>query len=311
MNTEDNTPQNAPLSTGERLRLAREQLGLDQAAVAHRLCLKVSTVRDIERNHISPDLATTFIRGYIRSYARLVNIPEEELLPDVDKQPPLKRPKITSFPGFPHSTHRKKRDRCLIWSTWLILIIVLGLTGAWWWQNHKIQQITIPAVPVSRNAVPVPINPAPAPVPVINNQPEKTERPATTATPIQPATTDEQMTSDSSLHASTVSTPPAAVTTVPSSPPRVENPAPVAHNLSAIDMHFTNDCWIEVTDSAGKILVTGLKKKNDRLSLSGTPPYQLKIGAPQAVQINYRGSIVDLSRFTRSAVARLTLGHVE
>ncbi len=50
MNTEATHNQNAALSTGVRLRNAREQLGLSQQAVAERLCLKVSTVRDIEED---------------------------------------------------------------------------------------------------------------------------------------------------------------------------------------------------------------------------------------------------------------------
>lgn len=78
MNTEATHDQNEALTTGARLRNAREQLGLSQQAVAERLCLKVSTVRDIEEDKAPADLASTFLRGYIRSYARLVHIPEEE-----------------------------------------------------------------------------------------------------------------------------------------------------------------------------------------------------------------------------------------
>ena len=81
MNTEATHDKNEALSTGVRLRNAREQLGFSQQAVAERLCLKVSTVRDIEEDKAPADLASTFLRGYIRSYARLVHIPEEELLP--------------------------------------------------------------------------------------------------------------------------------------------------------------------------------------------------------------------------------------
>jgi cytoskeleton protein RodZ len=81
MNTEATHDKNETLSTGIRLRNAREQLGFSQQAVAERLCLKVSTVRDIEEDKAPADLASTFLRGYIRSYARLVHIPEEELLP--------------------------------------------------------------------------------------------------------------------------------------------------------------------------------------------------------------------------------------
>lgn len=93
MNTEATHDQNEALTTGARLRNAREQLGLSQQAVAERLCLKVSTVRDIEEDKAPADLASTFLRGYIRSYARLVHIPEEELLPGLEKQAPLRAAK--------------------------------------------------------------------------------------------------------------------------------------------------------------------------------------------------------------------------
>ncbi|STI47997.1 putative regulatory protein [Escherichia coli] len=65
MNTEATHDQNEALTTGARLRNAREQLGLSQQAVAERLCLKVSTVRDIEEDKAPADLASTFLRGYI------------------------------------------------------------------------------------------------------------------------------------------------------------------------------------------------------------------------------------------------------
>ncbi|MDT1837885.1 helix-turn-helix domain-containing protein, partial [Escherichia coli] len=48
MNTEATQDHQEANTTGARLRHAREQLGLSQQAVAERLCLKVSTVRDIE-----------------------------------------------------------------------------------------------------------------------------------------------------------------------------------------------------------------------------------------------------------------------
>ncbi|GAB7208620.1 hypothetical protein OS31_01240 [Dickeya oryzae] len=83
--TQDNTAATI-MTPGERLREAREQLGLTQQVVAERLCLKLSTVREIEDNNTPAGLAPTFLRGYIRSYARLVHLPEDELLPMLEKQ---------------------------------------------------------------------------------------------------------------------------------------------------------------------------------------------------------------------------------
>ena len=140
MNTEATHDQHEALSTGVRLRNAREQLGLSQQAVAERLCLKVSTVRDIEEDKAPADLASTFLRGYIRSYAKLVHIPENELLPMMEKQAPVRAAKVAPMQTFSLGKRRKKRDGWLMSFTWLVLFVVVGLTGAWWWQNHKAQQ---------------------------------------------------------------------------------------------------------------------------------------------------------------------------
>ncbi|WP_313619036.1 cytoskeleton protein RodZ, partial [Pantoea septica] len=140
MNTEATQDNSAVHSTGERLRLAREQMGLTQQNVAERLCLKLTTVRDIEEDKAPADLASTFLRGYIRSYARLVHIPEEELLPMMAKQTPVRAAKIEPMQHFSLGKRRKKRDGWLMIFTWLVLFVVVGLTGAWWWQNHKASQ---------------------------------------------------------------------------------------------------------------------------------------------------------------------------
>ncbi|MEK2714267.1 RodZ domain-containing protein, partial [Salmonella enterica subsp. enterica] len=76
----------------------------------------------------------------------------------------------------------------------------------------------------------------------------------------------------------------------------------------ALVMNFTADCWLEVTDATGKKLFSGMQRKDGNLNLTGQAPYKLKIGAPAAVQIQYQGKPVDLSRFIRTnQVARLTL----
>ena len=140
MNTEALQDQTAATTTGARLRQAREQMGLSQQAVAERLCLKVTTVREIEEDKANPNLASTFLRGYIRSYARLVHVSEEELLPMMAKQAPIRASKVAPMQSFSLGKTRKKRDGWLMGFTWLILFVVIGLTGAWWWQNHQAQQ---------------------------------------------------------------------------------------------------------------------------------------------------------------------------
>ncbi|EOJ4713603.1 cytoskeleton protein RodZ [Escherichia albertii] len=327
MNTEATHDQNEALTTGARLRNAREQLGLSLQAVAERLCLKVSTVRDIEEDKAPADLASTFLRGYIRSYARLVHIPEEELLPGLEKQAPLRAAKVAPMQSFSLGKRRKKRDGWLMTITWLVLFVAIGLSGAWWWQDHKAQQeeITTMADQSSaelNNSQSVPLDtsttadqatdtpPAAADTTAANTQTPATTTPAPVVDPQQNAVVPP---SQANVDTAATTTPavPATTTTPETSAPLPTDQAGVttpAADPNALVMNFTADCWLEVTDATGKKLFSGMQRKDGNLNLVGQAPYKLKIGAPAAVQIQYQGKPVDLSRFIRTnQVARLTV----
>lgn len=324
MNTEATQESNEAQTTGERLRIAREQLGLSQQTVAERLCLKVTTVRDIEENTSPQDLASTFLRGYIRSYARLVHIPEEELLPMMAKQTPVRDGKVEAMHSYSLGKRRKKRDGWLMGFTWIILLAVLGLTGAWWWQNHKAQQaelitmddqsssgstdadqehiVALTNTDSSDNSVSLSgaeTSPEAAP-----SQSASGAESGPAATPGQQQTTASQPAQPEAAPSDTpASNTPASLPTA-----NAEVAATSGAATDALTMTFSSDCWLEVADAAGKKLFSGLKRKGESLDLAGHSSYKLKIGAPAAVQIQFQGKPVDLSRFVRTnQVARLTV----
>lgn len=328
MNTEATHDQNEAQTTGVRLRNAREQLGLSQQAVAERLCLKVSTVRDIEEDKAPADLASTFLRGYIRSYARLVHIPEEELLPGLEKQAPIRPGKVAPMQSFSLGKRRKKRDGWLMTFTWLILFVVVGLTGAWWWQNHKAQQEEITTMADQSTAELSASNESSQSVPLDtsatanqNNAqaPADAANTAVTAAPQTPETASAAPMADAQQNAvvapsqanvDTATTAPVVAPVAPGAPLPADQAGVTtpAVDPNALVMNFTADCWLEVTDATGKKLFSGMQRKDGNLNLTGQAPYKLKIGAPAAVQIQFQGKPVDLSRFIRTnQVARLTV----
>ena len=317
MNTEATHDKNEALSTGVRLRNAREQLGFSQQVVAERLCLKVSTVRDIEEDKAPADLASTFLRGYIRSYARLVHIPEEELLPGLEKQAPIRPAKVAPMQSFSLGKRRKKRDGWLMTFTWLVLFVVVGLTGAWWWQNHKAQQeeITTMADQSSAelnagkdNAQSVPLDTSASASQDSTPAPDDAaQTPDTAATPASGAD-QNAVVAPSQANVDTAATTPTAPATAAPLPTDQAGVTTPAGDPNALVMNFTADCWLEVTDATGKKLFSGMQRKDGNLNLTGQAPYKLKIGAPAAVQIQFQGKPVDLSRFIRTnQVARLTV----
>ncbi|CNI09830.1 cytoskeletal protein RodZ [Yersinia massiliensis] len=334
MNTEASQDQTVPETTGVRLRQAREALGFTQQTVAERLCLKVSTIRDIEEDKAQANLASTFHRGYIRSYAKLVHLPEDELLPMLEKQAPVRATKVAPMQSFSLGKKHKKRDGWLMTFTWLIVLVVLGLTGAWWWQNHQAQQAEIATMAdqssaqLSQNgAQSVPLtddNSDPAASP--DAQAPISSEPTSTATSSAPATNSTAPTDMANSRVETApqgAAPADSVVVSPSQAPlpdvssTAQSPLPTADagvngaasSAGSLVMNFTADCWLQVVDASGKTLFSGIQKGGATLNLSGKSPYKLTIGAPGALTITYQGNPVDLSKFIKAnRVARLTVG---
>ncbi|MEQ9887665.1 cytoskeleton protein RodZ [Pectobacterium zantedeschiae] len=328
MNTETTQDTTEAKLPGERLREARERLGLSQQIIAERLCLKITTVRDIEDGTTPADLAPTFLRGYIRSYAKLVHLPEDELLPIVDKQAVPKTISVSPMQSFSLKKSRKKRDGWLMTITWLVVLVVLGLTGAWWWQNHQAQQAEINSMvdhassmqaQTEGQSVPLMDNSAAQETATSGSAATPSSTPVdlsstVTATPSTPSSTTTASATPSSPSPSQANaTQPQAAgnallgagAVAPTATVADSNQASATH---ALVMTFTADCWLEVTDASGKKLFSGMQRNGGTLNLDGQSPYKLKIGAPAAVQIQFQGKSVDLSRFVRSSqVARLTL----
>jgi cytoskeleton protein RodZ len=235
--------------------------------------------------------------------------------------------------SFSLGKRRKKRDGWLMSFTWLILFVVVGLTGAWWWQNHKAQQEEISTMAdqssaelsaSNGNSQSVPLNTGDSSAAADNSAqqavqtPDTQSAPATDSAPGQAPAATAQQTSPADASAvvapSQAAVDNAQVATPPASAPNVALPtdqaavtAPAA-DPNALVMNFNADCWLEVTDATGKKLFSGMQRKDASLNLAGQAPYKLKIGAPAAVQIQFQGKPVDLSRFIRtSQVARLTV----
>jgi len=81
------------LSIGARLAAARKACELDKRVVANELHLDLGTIDAIEKDDAAALPAAIFVKGYLRNYARLVGLPEEEIVRDYTEQtgepPPL------------------------------------------------------------------------------------------------------------------------------------------------------------------------------------------------------------------------------
>jgi cytoskeleton protein RodZ len=63
-------------------------------------------------------------------------------------------------------------------------------------------------------------------------------------------------------------------------------------------MSFVSDCWVQVTDSSGARIVASLQRDGDQINVSGRAPFNVVIGAVDAVNgMSFGGEPVDLSDY--------------
>ncbi|MDT9587545.1 MAG: helix-turn-helix domain-containing protein [Candidatus Arsenophonus melophagi] len=136
------------ITVGKHLLQEREKLGLSREMVAEQLCLKVSTVREIEDDSKTNTIDPTFLRGYIRSYAKLVKIPEKDILELLDKNFSEldKSAVISPMRSYSLCNTRKKQEDWLMKFTWIIIMICIAMIGIGWWQGYQVHKQEIDAM---------------------------------------------------------------------------------------------------------------------------------------------------------------------
>lgn len=328
------------VNPGETLRQARESNGWSLAEVALKLNLTVNSLSNLEAGAFDKLPGHTFARGYIRAYAKLLGMDQTVLVQQFDQSTGT-----DSQGSNVHSLGRieepvRVSHTILRIVSLLLLFAVIG-GGFVWWQDqtslrtkdvtslspehvevegadgttqiHPLDEpedqavaegqaeggtaLALPQAETSSEAPAeaeatapaAPVAPAPTPAAAAHSTAP------VVATPVAPAPT-----------APVVSTPPASASVTPTIPAPAAA-APVA-GQGHVQLQFTADCWTQVTDGSGKVLLSGVKRKGENVSVSGKPPFSVRLGFARGAQVSYNGQVVDVAPFTSGETARLKLG---
>ena len=313
MNTEQETQTQETVAlaieAGTLLKNKRESLGLTQKQISDRLKLRVTLIQQIEENQFESDQVATFMRGYIRSYAKYVNLDEKVVLNALHHSGDAQHQEQEML-SFSRKTKTEKHNSRIMLLTWSIFAVIVGISSLWWWQNQQ-QDTLSQSLANTESSEELMLEESLDPEltslevieaaqntetsPVTDNSDELTEvssaEDSVTLAPVDPVELIEEAPEAAGV---------ASVTTEP----ETGAPEPVANELV---MQFSADCWIQVKDAADKTLSTGIKKAGQTLNLSGTAPYKVILGAPEGVSMTLASEPVDLSGYTSGKVARITL----
>ncbi|MFN1549548.1 cytoskeleton protein RodZ [Vibrio natriegens] len=313
--TEHENTNEVPLSieAGTLLKNKRESLGMTQKQVADRLRLRVSVIEDIENNRFESQQVATFTRGYLRSYAKVVGLDEKVVLTALEQTADIQpKDQEIEMQSFSRKTKHEKHNSRIMFLTWVIAIVITGISAAWWWQNQQDNSLT-QVVTDSSVEGPEPSAQELADIDQMSADELIASAPADiTVSAEQPVAADEALSSAEAAEvlpsdqlASTDIEEPVAVL---EEAEVVEEPAIIVpEGMSLLTMTFKADCWIQVKDTNGKTLVSGTHKPGQDVELTGKAPFKVILGAPEGVTMTFASEPVDLSGYTSGKVARFTL----
>lgn len=333
------------VSLGAMLKEARERLGLSVMDVSSQIKFAPRQIEALEADDYRHLPETAFLRGFVRSYAKILHLDAQELLAALPQKKPVEAELTPDsveepFPGI-HSVLRHN----LIWSGAALLVLMMVAGFALWHfstppepvETEQVESpVSLPAEAPLDVAQPVPeagvIKPESAKMPLAKMPLPNVQFPATLAqSPVQAANEAfPRLTKGKQAIAAAV--PPGAP---PDTPPGVQpgaqpetplgaqpdiqrgvqpDPQPdiqpdTSTPVTSLRMEFTEEAWAEIKDRNGKILSSRTHPAGSEMTVNGRAPFSLLVGHALAVRVYYRDRQIDLVPHTRRSteVAHLTL----
>lgn len=320
------TPQRG--NPGEVLRLAREKKGWQVAEVATQLNLTAQSLGQLEAGEFDRLPGHTFARGYVRAYAKLLGLDQGVLVEQFDRFTGTDATGSTvQSLGRVAEPLRLSRTVLRLASA-VLLLLLLGLAYFWWQERPErlsdLGSLGMKHIEVESADGTTEIHPLDEPEDQAAAEVQKgAEAPAATLPlPGQaPAATPAESSAAPAAAPAAPAVQPAAPAPAPApaaapapaptaEAPAAAEPAPVslAEGEGVVLLNFRADCWAQVGDAKGRVLVSTVKHAGESLQVTGKAPLELRLGNARVVSVSYNGAPVNLGTISSSGTARLKLG---
>jgi len=271
---------------GAELAAAREARGLGLPEIAQQRKFGVRQLEALEADRFDELPGGTFARGMVRSYARLLKVDPEPLLGRLAGRfdAPDSNQLAARFSQPVPFSDNARRSTLVYFALSLGILVVIG-SFAWQWQRErnapKPMALVKPKAEPARKPAP-PAKPASvAPAPVVEKAPVVEEKKIISSPAPAPA-------------------PAAAAATATAAP----SPGGVHRIVLRVE---SDEAWLEVTDAAGRQIVSSLNPAGSERVVQGRGPFTLVIGNASHVRVLHNDREVDLRPHTKVEVARFTL----
>ena len=293
---QSDSPAPAAASLGAALREARERLGLSVADVANQTKLAPRQIEALEAEDFRHLPEMPFVRGFVRSYAKILQLDALPLLAALPQTNTPPMPLVTASVEAPFPSAHSPQRQNLVWLGAALLLAVVVVAFAVWHlttppvKPAAVQPETPASLPDKMQIIPA------SPVvetSVIDQPAEPVARPSVQA--VQPPL-------------------PVVKTVIPQVAPQPQPEKPAVQSevplqAATLRLAFDEESWVEIKGKDDKVLSSQVNPRGSELRLNGQAPFALVIGHAASVRLFYRGKQIDLTPHISASneVARLTL----
>ena len=291
---------------GALLMAERRAQSLSLGDIARQLKLSVRQVEALERDDHDAFAGMVFVRGFLRNYAKLLQLDPEPLLALTRASSPAAQPPVVTPAQARHTNTARLTLPGRGWVLAVLVLIVLVVAAIF--ENRRSQAPAparpLPPAPLAANPQHAESPPATATAPAA--APALAPAPAPVPAALAPAAEPQ---GPSPAGPAAANAP--AIASAPAVAGKPAQAAPAARTTAAAEQQlklvFEGPAWVEVKDTSGAVIFSQLNDQGAERTVKGRPPLTLVIGNAHAVRVSYRDRPVDLAPHTRVDVARLVL----
>ncbi len=294
---------------GVVLAQAREEIGVSQREVAEALNLPIHVVAAIEEGDKSNLPSHVFTRGYVRAYAKLLELDPDPLVAALalgEVEASFQSPSVSSTVAtsplklpfkLPFDMPDPRIFAGIIGGVVLLVLLLALLGGEDTDQNPPIAGPASDTQPAAASEAEVPIGQEQAAVQEqaaqLSAAPQDTQDLDAVA-----AAVGESGESSEDAEASEASP-------ADGGDEQARRLTPVGNDR--LSLSFSEDCWVSIKDEGGGVLFSNLGRAGDTLEFVGAAPFTVLLGYAHGVVLRYNHEIVALGPHTRNNVATLVL----
>ena len=303
---ENNTPENneASETVGEILHNKRKEIGLSLDEITEKLNLDSYLIELLENNDYEKFKVETYLKGYLRAYAKVLGIDGDRIIKLYKESNPEKEPEI--LPDVKPKNQKNSGDRSVKLFSY-ILGLTIALSMLIWYQKNimikpDVNENYIGNIELNKNNE---INGVDTSYKIIIHSDywqwpidNISERYRESGSNDQSKSLKNEKIQDELKE------------DVIQEQVLETEESPVYETQQSADtvvLDLRGDSWVEVYDREGNRLFLDLARGGKNYIINGNSPFDILLGAANEVSIEFNGSVVNIEPYTRYGIARFTL----